>query len=209
MRCRREGELLCNFSRNFAGGNGGAQSFDELCQVKINGTKYVDNYAGNDGGGIFLSQSCTLDVSDSHLGRNSGNGDSSRGGAIYWDEGGTVTISYSFIIGNESVFGGGLYWYGVDSNVGVYDCIVRDNIAKGHGGGLYWSNGAPKIKGSIISENISEGQYVSAPSGQIYGGGGGIFCWSSSERRGRRPETRAPPLRIQNNCDIVIIGVVL
>ncbi|GAH55002.1 unnamed protein product, partial [marine sediment metagenome] len=162
-----------------AGSDGGSQWFGASCVVDINNSSFVNNSSGGDGGGVFCQYGCSLDVNDSSFTGNLADGYYGSGGGIYWDYQGTVAISNSKFVDNESTFGGGLYWYGEDSNVAISNCIIKDNAAADHGGGLYWSKGAPKIKGCTIIGNMSEGPFVSPDGGGLYGGGGGIFSWSS------------------------------
>jgi hypothetical protein len=47
---------------------------------------------------------------------------------------------------------------------------------------LYWSDGAPLIEGCIINGNRAEGlwtHFTGWEYDEFYGGGGGIFCWTS------------------------------
>ncbi|MHC4499147.1 MAG: right-handed parallel beta-helix repeat-containing protein, partial [Planctomycetota bacterium] len=162
---------LCNFSKNFTGGNGGTHYVDEFCSIKISKAGFTNNWAGSDGGAMYLLHSCTLDVSDSHFTGNSANGSYSRGGGLYWSEGCMITFNNNAFVGNESEFGAAAYWYGDDSSVEIYDCIIKDN-----GGGFYWGGGSPIIKGCVITGNVAEGRFVPVA------GGGGLFCWSSNAR---------------------------
>jgi hypothetical protein len=143
-----------------------------------------------------------LTVTDSSFVGNSANGYYGCGGGLYngaeylrvltpgqwwqWQQisnNCTTDIRNSHFINNQAAFGGGLYWYGRDSDVNITDCVISDNIAE-HGGGMYWSGGEPNIIGCLVTGNTAHGTFISSFYGpqygqDFYGGGGGMLSWAS------------------------------
>ncbi|HUT31120.1 MAG TPA: right-handed parallel beta-helix repeat-containing protein [Sedimentisphaerales bacterium] len=174
----------CNYFNNFAGASGGAQSFGTSCFINIYDCGFARNLAGGNGGGVFLQTGCSLQMSDSSFTDNMADVNTGRGGAVFfWQEASTIEISTTTFVGNQAAFGGGLHWYGMTeaaaSDVIISGCSIKDNKATSHGGGLFWIDGAPTIENTFIMGNESEGMFFSVTGENIYGGGGGIFCWSS------------------------------
>ncbi|MBA7602382.1 hypothetical protein ES703_09471 [subsurface metagenome] len=187
----------CEFIGNSAGYDGGGQCFDGACTIQVNDCNYVNNSGGNDGGGLFCWYDCLLDINDSRFTGNSAMGVYGSGGAVYgggwldwmsakWYHGGRITINNSRFGRNKAAFGGGLYWHGDDAEVSIFESVINDNTAD-HGGGMYWSSGAPQITGCGIIDNIAKGRWISMDyggsfGGSFYGGGAGMFCWSSDAK---------------------------
>ncbi|MHC4595332.1 MAG: S8 family serine peptidase, partial [Planctomycetota bacterium] len=196
----------CEFIGNSAGlsGSGGGQFFNESCSAYINDCNYVENSSGHDGGGLFCWYDCLLDINDSDFIGNSTVGYFSSGGAVYgggmwdwnigrWHHGGTMIINNSYFATNRAAFGGGLYWHGEDADVSISDSIISSNTAE-HGGGMYWSSGAPVITGCSFLGNraqtrwflpddiVYQEYYYYFDFEKPYGGGGGMFCWSSDAK---------------------------
>ncbi|MEJ2703019.1 MAG: S8 family serine peptidase, partial [Sedimentisphaerales bacterium] len=196
----------CNFTGNLAGftGGGGGQFFNALCTAQITDCNYIDNSSGDAGGGLFCLTDSTFDIAGTNFIGNSSVARYASGGALYgggvwdpetflWYNGNKITINDSYFAGNEAAFGGGLYWHGEDADIAISGSVVSSNTAE-HGGGLFWSAGTPVIKGSSIIRNtaktryfmpddiIYQNYYVNVDYERPYGGGGGIFCWSSDAR---------------------------
>ena len=196
----------CSFVGNLAGfnGSGGGQYFSAFCTAQIIDCNYIDNSSGDYGGGLFCRMDSTFEISKSNFIRNSsvaryGSGGGLYGGGVWdwdnitWLNGNRITINDSYFAGNEAAFGGGLYWHGEDAEISISNSVISSNTAE-HGGGLYWSTGTPVIKGTSIIRNTAKTRYF-VPDDIIYqkfyynvdyqrpyGGGGGIFCWSSNAR---------------------------
>ncbi len=193
----------CQYIGNLAGasGSGGGQYFEDLCTVEINDCNYVDNSSTGDGGGMFLLSDIVLKINDSDFIGNSTIDTFSSGGAIYgggiwdannveWYNGSEITIDNSYFSNNESAFGGALYWYGESAEISILDSVIINNVAE-HGGGMYWSSGAPVITGCSVMGNRAKTRWYQ-PGSQVFlssygtekpfGGGGGMFCWSSEAK---------------------------
>lgn len=192
-----------NVNGNQSGFNrsGGGQYFSGFCSVDVTDCNYVENSAGGDGGGLFCLSDCTLNIKDSSFVSNESIGYYGSGGGVYaggifdfdnisWYNGGTVTIDNGYFANNEAAFGGGLYWYGDQAEVSIVNSVISNNTAE-HGGGMYFSSGDPVIRSCSIISNRAEARYF-MPDDVIYdrfyaffdyerpyGGGAGIFCWSS------------------------------
>ena len=173
--------VRCEYAGNSSGYNGGALCFDQSCSAKINDCNFNNNTAVHDGGGLYYWYDCSLDISDSRFTGNLAVQDQGAGGAIYIEQGATAKVKNSKFVKNRAVFGGGLYWYGQGSDVAIFDSVINENTAE-QGGGLFWSGGAPTISGCGIRANKATGEIptlVGTDYADVYGGGGGMFCWSS------------------------------
>jgi hypothetical protein len=173
--------VRCEYAGNSSGYNGGALCFDQSCSAKINDCNFNNNTAVHDGGGLYYWYDCSLDISDSRFTGNLAVQDQGAGGAIYIEQGATAKVKNSKFVKNRAVFGGGLYWYGQGSDVAIFDSVINENTAE-QGGGLFWSGGAPTISGCGIKANKATGEIptlVGTDYADVYGGGGGMFCWSS------------------------------
>ena len=176
-------------------GHGGAEYYQRDCDSKITDCNFVNNAAGDNvyssGGTLFFEPDCVVDINDSTFAGSSALGSYSRGGVMCWDEVERIRINNSSFAGGVATFGGALAWYDPDSDIVISNCIIFDNIAD-HGGGLFWYGGAPTIRGCKISGNTAERRLVLLSYGitfivpsaygfgtEFYGGGGGIFCWTS------------------------------
>ena len=193
----------CDFIGNLAGfqGSGGGQYFNRLCSAHIVDCNYIDNSSGYHGGGLLCLTDSTFEIENSNFTGNTSVAQYSSGGGLYgggiwdidnvtWYNGNQITINDSYFAGNEAAFGGGLYWHGEDAEISISDSVISSNTAE-HGGGMYWSAGAPVIKGSRIIRNtakvrhfmpndiIYQQYYYGFDFDKPYGGGGGLFCWSS------------------------------
>ena len=176
-----------NFIGNIASSSGGAQYLDETSTISIVHSNYIDNTASR-GGGLSTSIDNTITITDSNF---TGNESTYEGGGLFTYQS-TMTISNSHIRDNISNFGGGLAWFGNNSDVIIYDSVINNNTAE-YGGGLFCYEGALTILGSNIASNtaIASTESISDilrddnddfqyPVGNFfYGGGGGIFCWST------------------------------
>ncbi|MGB2864401.1 MAG: right-handed parallel beta-helix repeat-containing protein, partial [Sedimentisphaerales bacterium] len=192
-----QSEFIGNRARYGAG-----QFYDPGCSIEAKDCEYAGNVAIRDGGGLFILYECSLDIDDSKFNGNLALG---SGGGVYgggefdvlestWYNNSTINIEDTEFYRNLAGFGGGLYWHGEDSEVTVSYSKFDDNTAD-TGGGLYFSRGAPTIIGCTITNNdatdtlavdptsISSYPIIGTIFGDvIYGGGGGIFCWSSDAK---------------------------
>jgi CSLREA domain-containing protein len=126
--------------------------------LSLTGSTVSDNTA-DDGGGIFNTG--TLTVTSSRLSDNQATG-SNNGGGIY-NQGGTVDIVDSTIIGNSAGFnGGGVFNEGSLSTVTVNDSTVSGNNVSNSGGGIANQGNRLTVVNSTVSGNSAHS-------------GGGVF----------------------------------
>jgi len=188
----------CDYTSNSAGGSGGGLYPLFATSLNINNSRFTGNSATSTGGGLFwdcggrwgsitefvmgsLTDPCTYTIHDYSIDF----GLWSHGQQF---PGSTATIENSYFVSNTAAYGGALYWngHGDDTQISVpgmilSDCVIRDNMAD-QGGGLYWMDGAPLIQGCVIERNRAEGlwtRFTGWEYDEFYGGGGGIFCWTS------------------------------
>ncbi|MHC4440700.1 MAG: right-handed parallel beta-helix repeat-containing protein, partial [Planctomycetota bacterium] len=197
-------DILGNMARYGAG-----QFYEPGGTIEVKESEYSGNAATRDGGGIFIMSDSALDIDDSRLSNNVALG---YGGGVYgggvsidpnedddidefaWHNNSTIKVEDTEFYRNLGGFGGGMYWHGEDTEAQISYCKFDDNTADA-GGGLFFSRGAPRIIGSTFVNNDADDEIVIDPNafgtlpvfgtifGDVwYGGGGGIFCWSSDAR---------------------------
>ncbi|KQC33508.1 hypothetical protein AAU57_09415 [Nonlabens sp. YIK11] len=174
----------CEFRSNIATGaaatNGGGAIFNDGATVAITGTLFRDNRAtgtSGSGGAILNSNGGTLAIDNSIFRVNV----SQRAGGAIEDNANAasvITISNSTFAKNEAGTnpgnGGALHVSGSSSY--TFDGgAVRENIAGKEGGGLWNNLGTLTINGTIIEDNVAQGDFVAGTPPQIVGGGG-IFA---------------------------------
>jgi parallel beta-helix repeat protein len=101
---------------------------------------------------------------------------SSYGGGIYAEYAADLSVHACILTGNRTQgdnwgqgYGGGLYLYA--STLTMQDTIVSNNVSAGdygHGGGLYQNWGRSVLRRCVIANNVAAGQY---PDYRAYGGG--------------------------------------
>ena len=160
--------LRCTISNNTSAMNGGGQSFEPSCSLTATQCSYLSNVATLDGGGLYVPFNCVVDINDSTFQDNQAlTARISSGGAIYgggvwsdtlgdWYNGGSLHVRGTDLLNNRAAFGGSMYWYGLDADVSIFDCVIRNNQAE-HGGGLYWSGGDAEVVQCSIRDNIATG----------------------------------------------------
>ncbi len=120
-------------------GNGGGLHVSGPGQVTITGGTASNNFAANEGGGLWNSATGSLSVDNVTIQGNQASGDASDsgGGGIY-NDGGTVTLDATNLIGNvadgTAASGGGLL--SVDGVVTVNQSNFTSNGANRAGGGI-------------------------------------------------------------------------
>jgi len=178
----------CLFSGNLSLANGGGQFFDSFSIVDINNSDFIANTADLDGGGIFCAADSNLQIHNCSFNENSAKWVYASGGGIYfgeiWQDNAKLLVENSSFTGNQAKFGGGLYWYGEGAKVSIFESNLVENTAD-HGGGMFWSEGSPVITRCVFYRNTANGRWISNFYGpefgdNFYGGGGGIFCWTSN-----------------------------
>ena len=114
----------------------------------------IQNYAGDDGGGIFCDSGSDAEISDCTISDNE-SGD--KGGGMYCRNSDS-TIKDTDVSSNDAGTGGGLYY--TASEPLIENCFITDNETTGgssaDGGGIYLLSSNATIISSIISDNISD-----------------------------------------------------
>ena len=118
----------------------------------------IQNGDANNGGGIFVGNFTTLNLSDAALtgNRHSGSG---SGGAIHVH--GTANLDRVLMSGNNADLGGAIGYHGANGG-SLTNVTISGNTSSGNGGGL-WTDTAITIKNSTITLNQGNN-------------GGGIFA---------------------------------
>jgi len=100
--------------------------------------------------------------------------DDSGGG--FFNSGGSPTMAFCRLIGNQAKYGGGLYNSNSSPKISINNCYIANNVSTSHGGGLYnHSNGLMEIANSQIMNNIATASF-----------GGGIFNFGGLTVSGSR-----------------------
>jgi hypothetical protein len=137
---------------NNSGRGGGAVHAVGAIDLNIDGTTINGNNAIGHGGGICMdSVGAGLTMSKSFV---QGNNSKDGGGGVYISAGATATITNSVISGNRvhtKRYGGGIF---NDGTLNLYSSVIAGNYAKQEGGGLY-ANATETIRNSIIYGNIA------------------------------------------------------
>lgn len=174
---------------------GGMSSFS--CQVTVNHSYFLNNYAEVGGGGLYANDS-EVEINYSLISANQV-GENSGGGGIYMS-GARVTLNESSVTKNSARVGGGLYMDNSTSMLLVQNSLVAENLAAREGGGIAALVGRSlTIQSSTISGNIANtyggGVDTRIPTYIAHstiannvadadidndGGAGGLLCYSST-----------------------------
>ena len=170
-------------------------------ESKIERVVVRDNYAPEDGGGIYVAGRATPTISDSHIYDNMAKGYGGGVGVNFaaptmqrctidsnlsWRGGGVSAVGWTYsyyriqivestITGNYAMdWGGGIHV----SSDGVYPHLIDKSLIVGNyagntGGGMYLEKTSPQILSSIIADNYAEGS----------GGGIGVDCGGPTIQR--------------------------
>ncbi|PRP66384.1 beta strand repeat-containing protein [Nonlabens agnitus] len=174
----------CEFRSNIATGaaatNGGGAIWNNGATINISATTFESNIASGtsgSGGAILNSNGGNLSITDAMFRTNTSN---RAGGAIEDNASATtvITVDNTSFISNDAGTnpgnGGALHVSGSSSY--TFDGgVVRENIAGKEGGGLWNNLGTLTINGTIIEDNVAQGDFVAGTPPQIVGGGG-IFA---------------------------------
>jgi len=112
------------------------------------------------------------------------------GGAIWFSNGSSPTITACIFNNNQSLASGGALYCASQASPAVSSCTFHHNAAV-NGGGLFVSDAAPVIQGCTFAHNTADigGAGISSYSGNFtventiiaYGmNGGGVSCWSAT-----------------------------
>jgi predicted outer membrane repeat protein len=159
----------CNLTNNTAEATGGAIYTDSTATILAIHDSNISNNASTgspglnvgSGGGVSIGQKSVTNIDRTSL---SGNFASGSGGGLYFYYGGQATVTNSTISGNTvngAKGGGGVYFYGVYSDVGlkITNSTISGNTAvNGSGGGLatFFDGGLIEISNSTVVNNISK-----------------------------------------------------
>jgi hypothetical protein len=125
----------------------------------------------SEGGGIFVDEVTTLNLSDCVIGPNNIVSYAGGGIAIEYAD---VTMENCTVIGNEGTgtMGGAGIFIQYSGTLDVINSTITGNITNNYGGGLLaYSNSEVSLINSTISGNIANQNYETEP----WGGGGGIY----------------------------------
>jgi predicted outer membrane repeat protein len=147
------GDLIVNggtFSHNSAGMHGGAIDV-EAGSLTINGAVFTDNYSVH-GGAVHTDGDEITHITDSSFSQNA----AMQGGAIFNLSG--VDVYGSSFAENTATLGGAIYDNG-PARATVDDSAIVQNLAKDHGGGVYYCGGWIRLSGSAVYENVPDDIY--------------------------------------------------
>ena len=130
-------------------GGGAITSGNAAAEVRISGSTFDGNTAGQLGGGLNI-RNRPLVVSNSTI---SNNDSQLAGGGIFASDSHNLTINNSTIAGNQGIGGGGFYAHSVA--VAINQSTITDNFGTGGAGGVFLYEGSLHVSGSIISGNSS------------------------------------------------------
>ncbi len=141
------------FSLNSATGNGGA-IHNGAGLVSISSSMFYLNHS-TQGGAVYNKDE--MSITQTNFMENT----ASRGGGIYCDPTGVLTVTTSSIVNNSSINdGGGIYNFGGATT--LTRVTISDNFSANFGGGGVANTGSLNVADSTISNNSTTG----------YGGGG-------------------------------------
>ncbi len=125
--------------------------------VTVDSSIFTDNLAGQNGGGIYLTNSKTLTITNTRI---SGNYTSQfDGGGFYLDDNTLVTMSNTIITSNYARYGGGILG-DPGADMKIYSCSLRNNMASisGLDGVAIKLNGGDFVlKDSVLYSNAARG----------------------------------------------------
>jgi predicted outer membrane repeat protein len=148
--------VLCGFTLTggYAPGTGiardGGGIFCYGSSPTISNCIISDNYAGDDGGGIFCDSGSDAKISDCTV---SGNESADKGGGIYCRNSCPEIVDCAFDKNTAGTDGGGLYCR--DKNPVIKRCIFTSNTAGDDGGGIQTLSCGPTITSSVFHGNAA------------------------------------------------------
>ncbi|MBW1878247.1 MAG: hypothetical protein JRJ84_07800, partial [Deltaproteobacteria bacterium] len=141
------------FSSNSSDGEGGALSLGEGTTATVTDASFLDNgaWSGGSGGAIRISGS-TLTITDTSFSDNEAD---MQGGAIFGENGSTLTLIGATFVENICYGGdgGAIRNGGAGGSVTVTGSSFLWNLAEGSGGALYATNGDVTISKSEFIAN--------------------------------------------------------
>ncbi|MFQ6677934.1 MAG: right-handed parallel beta-helix repeat-containing protein [Fidelibacterota bacterium] len=160
----------CIIENNYAVEEGGGIWFSgENNSIRITDSKIRNNKTSNRGGGIFLDKETTADIKNSIIMNNSSIDSGGAGGLCIWDSD-SATITNVIFDGNSAETLGGCI-FASNAEIDIKNTIVRNNSSARHGGGfvIFHSN-------IIIDSCVFEGN--SAENGD--GGAINYYNWNTA-----------------------------
>jgi len=160
----------CDFANNTAG-SGGAVFMNSNCSAAVKNTTFSTNFADNDGGAVYITDSNTIEITDINITEST----ALRGGGIFALNSPKVTIAncelnanraYGLttpsdpnLVGSDGNFiaqGGGIFAFA--SIEKIADCRITGNTATTSGGGIYIAGqqedaNYPQIFNCLIAKN--------------------------------------------------------
>lgn len=192
---------------------GGGIFNDIGATLTVVGSTINSNHARCAGGGIY-SSNAQLTVIDSTV---SGNGVGGlgficfgRGGGIFYNGGGTVTVTNSIISGNRANSGGGMG----SSLAGGTTVMVTDSTISGNGasascdncatgGGIFNSAQTLTVTNTTVSDNYADG------AGGVFNGGKAASLTVTNSTISGNSAIRAPGGGISNGANLTITNSTL
>lgn len=145
-------ELVGNHALGSIGA--GAYVSADNADLKITGSTFLDNDAGEQGGGAYLKAGSIL-IEESLFSGNQSNG---QGGGLYTtNTGNQTTIRDSVFRMNTGLDGGGAAVTGTNETLTMERCVFDQNMAMDDSGGLHvsTSSGTADISGTTFSSNTA------------------------------------------------------
>ncbi|MBE6251300.1 MAG: hypothetical protein E7111_06540 [Bacteroidales bacterium] len=157
------GEIYKNES---TGGGGGGIMVSKLpiyCDADAAGSEIYENTAKTDGGGIYITDGATFEMSSGKIYKNTASSDDSEGGGIFCTGESVMTLrdgviggageAYADADANKAYNGGGIF---LDSGtIKLIGGSVKSNNGTNNGGGIYVKNGTLTIESGEVSYNKS------------------------------------------------------
>ncbi|MDB4775794.1 thrombospondin type 3 repeat-containing protein [bacterium] len=163
----------CIFRENTASFGGGIYLLES--DVVMSDCVFTGNIAIADGGGLFAFNSEAL-IENSGFTTNAAG---QRGGGAQFAFGGSI-LRATFFSMNEASIGGGLYWFGGDSedSLLVESCQVMGNNALISGGGLSVREDASPltIRSSVVCGNTADDPETNQFDGDLMDDGSNTIC---------------------------------
>ena len=163
-------------------GNGAAFHITGTATAAFNGTEFVDNLAGAEGGAVWNSATSTTFLTNVQITENVANGtNADNGGGGIFNNGGSVFVSDSTISGNIARAGSGGGALSVDGVIRFDNSTISENEASQAGGGVEVIDGRAVFSGVTLDSNTAVSFPVFATSSLVSDGQGGALRVSGNE----------------------------
>jgi len=170
----------CEISGNYALQGGGINCFSYQSNPEIRNCSIKDNFAEYKGGGIYcydqesvVLENCTISNNSSNFGAgiysnlsslkidkckiydNSGTGEGSAGGGIYFRGEFPIILENCEISGNTANYGGGIHLFS-STNSHAVNCLFLGNLANNYGGAFHIVSSKTNITNCTIVNNTAQ-----------------------------------------------------